>query len=252
MDSKDREFETLLREESEPREPRPLPESLPSPCPRRRTGFKTITMIAAIAAAALLAVLIPARFLRSAPAVLQDAESSHEIHYGDVVRPSGDASALLAMVDGSLVEMRPESELSLERADDAGGIRILLNRGDVIVNAPGSRRANLYVRTRHMTASVDGTMCLVRVEDRGSRVVAIGGEVLVRHSSTEENVRPGEQLSTNPLMELLSAGEEISWSRNSKAYAALLQQAAVPPVPTPPKHGVVPPPRGPLVNGERR
>jgi ferric-dicitrate binding protein FerR (iron transport regulator) len=130
--------------------------------------------------------------------------------------------------------MRSHSELSLEPADDAGGIRILLNRGDIIVNAPGARRANLYVRTKYMTASVDGTMCLVKVEDHGSHVVVIGGAVLLRHSSTEKNLHPGEQLSTNPMMEPLSVGKEISWSRNSKGYAALLQQAAVPPLPASP------------------
>jgi ferric-dicitrate binding protein FerR (iron transport regulator) len=128
--------------------------------------------VAAIAAGIAIAVLLPMK-TESAPAVLEDAVGSREIQYGEIVRPRGDTSAMLSMIGGPRVEMRSESELKLERAGD-GSVRILLNKGDVIVDASGQYRGNLYVQTKDMTASVSGAVSLVNTEEQGSRVAARG------------------------------------------------------------------------------
>jgi uncharacterized protein (TIGR03435 family) len=192
---------------------------------RRRSQWP---LVAAVAAAVVMAILLPSRILQSAPAVLSDAEGSRNIQYDEIVRPRGSTSAMLAMADGSQVEMRSQSVLSLERTDD--GIRIFLNTGGVIVNAAGQHSGNLYVQTKDMTASVIGTVSLVNAEEQGSRVAAIGGEVRVQQGATEKKLRPGEQTSTNPLMAGLPVKEELSWSRHAEAHLALLQQASVPAV----------------------
>src|SRR5205823_5070571 len=54
----------------------------------------------------------------------------------------------------------------------------------------------------------------------------------VQQAGTEKKLRPGEQVSTNPTMPTVPVIEELSWSQDAAAHAALLQQAAamLPPV----------------------
>jgi uncharacterized protein (TIGR03435 family) len=198
-------------------------EAMPEPRSVRRTRWPEM---AVAAAAIVMAILLPTRILQSAPAVLSDAEGSRKIQFDEIVRPRGTTSAMLALADGSHVEMRSQSEFSLARTVD--GVRILLNNGGLIVDAAGQHGGNLYVQTRDMTASVIGTVSLVNAEEEGSRVVAIGGEVRVQQGSTEKKLQPGEQTTTSPLMFGLPVKEELSWSRNAEAHLALLQQAVAP------------------------
>jgi uncharacterized protein (TIGR03435 family) len=198
-------------------------EAIPEPHSVRRTRWPEM----AVAAAAIaMAILLPSRILQSAPAVLSDAEGSRKIQFDEIVRPRGTTSAMLALADGSHVEMRSQSEFSLARTVD--GVRILLNNGGLIVDAAGQHGGNLYVQTKDMTASVIGTVSLVNAEEQGSRVAAIGGEVRVQQGSTEKKLRPGEQTASSPLMQGLPVKEELSWSRNAEAHLALLQQAVAP------------------------
>jgi uncharacterized protein (TIGR03435 family) len=84
--------------------------------------------VATIAAAVTLAIFIPARALRSAPAILEEATGSRNVEYGEVVR-----GGTLRFPDGSRVQVHPESAVSLERAD--GGVRLSLHKGQVAVLA---------------------------------------------------------------------------------------------------------------------
>jgi uncharacterized protein (TIGR03435 family) len=141
-----------------------------------------------------------------------------------VVHSNGGAGAVLALGDGSRVEMRSQSELSLERADD--GMRIRLRTGSIIVNAAKQPRGHLYVQTTDMTVSVVGTIFLVNAETDGSRVAVIEGEVRVREAKTETKLRPGEQVSSSSKLKARPVTEEIAWSRQKDAHLALLQQSA--------------------------
>jgi uncharacterized protein (TIGR03435 family) len=134
---------------------------------------------------------------------------------------------MLKLADGSHIEMRAQSRLSLERAGD--GVRIRLNDGDVIVNASKQHNGHLYVQTKDLTVSVAGTVFLVKSEAKGSRVAVIEGEVRVQQGTSEENLRPGEQVNTNPLVESQLLSQEILWSKNAEAHMALLLQAPVVP-----------------------
>ena len=95
--------------------------------------------LAAVAAAIVIAVLIPAAMLHNpawqqrAPAVRGPEDIARKIQYGETVRSNDAAGTVLALPDGSRIEMRSQSELGLERADD--GVRIRLNQGSVIVTA---------------------------------------------------------------------------------------------------------------------
>ena len=140
---------------------------------------------------------------------------------------------VIALADGSRLEMRPRTEVRLEAADD--GTRIRLNRGSVIVTAAKRRTGHLYVQTRDVTVSVVGTVFLVNAEDAGSRVAVIQGEVrVVEQRGTSRSLRPGEQVATSPLMEPHFVSEQISWSRHAEEHLALLQQATIAPGPAVP------------------
>ena len=143
------------------------------------------------------------------------------------VRSNGiSAGAVLALSDGSRIEMRSHTELSIERADD--GMRIRLQRGGIIVNAAKQRTGHLYVHTKDVTVSVVGTVFLVNADERGSRVAVIEGEVRVQEGGTEKTLLPGEQVATNAQLPS-PVRESIAWSRNAAALTALLQQVEVVP-----------------------
>jgi hypothetical protein len=142
----------------------------------------------------------------------------------DVVRAGG-GSAVIRLADGSLVEMRSETELSLDRADD--GTQVRLQKGDIIVNAARQGRGHLYVQTKDVTVSVVGTVFLVNAEAGGSRVAVIEGEVRVQHDGKEQRLQRGEQAATTTVMPPQFVQEEIAWSRNAEAHVALLEQREV-------------------------
>jgi uncharacterized protein (TIGR03435 family) len=158
----------------------------------------------------------------------QTAHLGDRIEAGEILRTDR-LGAGIKLADGSRVELRAHSELSLERADD--GVRIHLLKGGVIINAARQRYGHLYVHTKDVTVSVVGTVFLVNAEEEGSRVAVIEGEVRVQHGATEKRLLPGEQLSTSPAMERLRVAEEVSWSQRAPEHIALLQQAPVPAAP---------------------
>ena len=146
------------------------------------------------------------------------------VRQGSTIQSSGNG-AVLALTDGTRIEIRSHSELSLERATD--GVRIRLNSGGIIVNAAKQRTGRLYVQTKDMTVSVAGTVFMVNADDVGSRVAVIEGEVRVQQGVTDKKLLPGDQVATSPAMAPASITEEIAWSRNAERHRALLQKSAV-------------------------
>lgn len=153
---------------------------------------------------------------------LDHIAAGESLNAGQVLHTNTGASLKLA--DGSGVEMRAQSELVLERADD--GLRIRLNRGGVIVNAAKQGRGHLYVQTRDFNVSVVGTVFLVNAEETGSRVAVIEGEVRVQQGATTKKLQPGDDVATNPIMGG-PVRDALSWSRNAESHLALLQQTTV-------------------------
>jgi uncharacterized protein (TIGR03435 family) len=146
-----------------------------------------------------------------------------DVRQGAMLRSNDGRSAMIALSDGSRVEMRSNSELAVERAND--GIRIRLTSGGIIVNAAKQRTGHLYVQTKDMTVSVVGTVFLVNADTEGSRVSVIEGEVRVRQGSSEQTLQTGGQIATNPRMPPPPVIEEIAWSRNLQAHSHLLEQS---------------------------
>ena len=216
---------------------------LPAHLPRRTASKSTGRVTLAVLAAAAVFVLAATPLIREwtltdpARAVVDSADGSvyrtasgkltkipvgGSIHTGETIRTNGDAGAVLALADGSRVEMRTQSELSLERADD--GIRIRLRSGSIIVNAAKQRTGHLYVQTKDMSVSVVGTIFLVNVEKEGSSVAVIEGEVRVRETqgASETKLRPGQQVASSPALVTRPVKEEIAWSRNAATHISIL------------------------------
>lgn len=181
------------------------------------------TAVSLAAAAALIAIVATVSLQRGDwLATVEAADGSkYRLKPNEVMRASGAAGAMLTLVDGSSVEVRTASELSLERGADGLGIR--LRGGDIIVNASAQRNGHLYVHTRHVTVAVDGTVFLVNAGSDGSRVAVLEGEVRVREGAVETRLRPGEEVATSPTIAWRPVTEEITWSRNARAHLAILE-----------------------------
>jgi uncharacterized protein (TIGR03435 family) len=157
----------------------------------------------------------------------QPLHVKEKIHIGETIHANGGSGGAISLSDGSRVEMRSESELSLEQASD--GVRIDLKSGSVIVSAAMQRPGrHLYVQTKDVTVSVVGTVFLVNAEESGSRVAVIEGEVRVQQDGTETKLLPGQQLTvaTYPAVPSPSIAEEIHWSGQAQSHMAMLQLRA--------------------------
>ena len=137
------------------------------------------------------------------------------------LRTGNDSGAVLELADGSRIEMGARAEVSLDRADD--GVKIKLDRGNIIVTAAKQRDGHLYVETKDCTISVVGTVFSVNSGAKGSRVSVIEGEVHVQHSDAKQALFPGQQMSTNPVMGQIPVQQEIAWSRDAEVLKQMLE-----------------------------
>ena len=141
-----------------------------------------------------------------------------------VLNPSDATGVMLMLKDGSRVETRSRSELSLEHASDGIGIR--LRTGGLVVAGAQQPRGHLYVHTKDMTVAVTGTMFVVNA-DSGSRVTVIEGEAQVREGAVEKSVKRGDCVSTSPSLATRPVRDEFSWSPHADAiYAAFTKGMA--------------------------
>jgi uncharacterized protein (TIGR03435 family) len=176
--------------------------------------------LAGAAAAALIVGVVIAPWRQTDwLATVEAADGSrYALEPNAVLRSTDAGGTMLTLKDGSRVEMRSQSELLLERAE--GGIGIRLRTGGLIVDAARQHNGHLYVYTKEMTVAVVGTMFVVNVEESGSRVTVIEGEVRVREGTIETKLRPGEQVSTSPALARRPIKEEVGWSRHADAILA--------------------------------
>ena len=147
-----------------------------------------------------------------------------EIKPGERIRTSKDAGAVVTLPDGSQIEMKERSEFSV--SENAEGITIRLERGNVIVQAAKQRSRHLYVSTNDCLVSVTGTIFSVNNGTKGSRVSVVEGEVHVDHSGEKHVLHPGQQVTTSENVEAVPVQDEIAWSRDSERYQKLLAEFA--------------------------
>lgn len=140
---------------------------------------------------------------------------------GETIRTGRDANAVVKLSDGSLVEMKERSELSVSRGFRSTTLN--LTRGNVIVDA-APQSGNLYVQTADSMTSVTGTIFSVNNGIKGTRVAVIKGEVNLNHGGQSKVLKPGEQATTQATLETVPITQEIAWSRDAQKYDELLAQ----------------------------
>ncbi len=136
------------------------------------------------------------------------------------VRTAKGSGAVVVLRDGSRIELRERSAMSLNVKDD--GTAVELSRGSVIVEAAKQRKGHLYVSTPDCLVSVVGTVFSVNHGTKGSRVAVLEGEVHVKAGQKETVLRPGDQNATHPSVEPVPLADEVSWSRHAERYTAFL------------------------------
>ena len=153
---------------------------------------------------------------RSAPVT-----AGEKLQKGDRIRTAKDGHAFVRLGDGSVIEMKDRSELSLSK--NSLGTTIHLNRGAIVVEAPKQVRQHLFVDTGdNSRVSVTGTIFSVNSGTKGSRVSVIEGEVHLNHAGSERVLRGGEQATTNAAIEKIAVKDEVAWSRKAARYAETL------------------------------
>jgi uncharacterized protein (TIGR03435 family) len=183
-----------------------------------RYAWRAGVSLAAVAVVIVVMVNGPSRRPDWLATVEAADGSRYTLEPGKMLKAADAGATLLVLKDGSRVETRSKSELSLERAQD--GIAVRLRTGGVIVDAAEQQRGHLYVHTQDMTVAVIGTMFVVNAEANGSRVTVIEGEVRVREGAVEKRLRPGEQASTNAALARRPMRDEVAWSVRADAILA--------------------------------
>jgi FecR protein len=147
--------------------------------------------------------------------------SGEKLQKGERIRTAKDAHAFVRLGDGSVIEMKDRSELSLSK--NSLGTTIHLNRGAIVVEAAKQGRQHLFVDTLDNShVSVTGTVFSVNSGTKGSRVSVIEGEVHLDHAGSERVLRGGEQATTNAAIERIPVKDEVAWSRKAARYAETL------------------------------
>jgi hypothetical protein len=146
--------------------------------------------------------------------------AGYEIRNGDEVRTAKGSTAVVRLLDGSLVEMGERSDLSVSRAWK--GTTIHLDGGQVIVQAAKQRTGRLYVATDDGLVSVKGTIFSVNRGTKGSRVAVIEGVVRTDFAGSTMDLHPGDEATSSSSVSKVPIQNEIAWSKNSAKYLALL------------------------------
>ncbi len=149
----------------------------------------------------------------------------YEIRNGEEIRTAKGSTAVVRLLDGSLVEMGERADLSVSRA--WSGTTIHLDGGQVIVQAAKQRTGRLYVATDDGLVSVKGTIFSVNHGTKGSRVAVIEGVVHVDYGDSTTDLRAGDEATSSASVSKVPIKSEIAWSRNSAKYLALLGDFAV-------------------------
>lgn len=138
------------------------------------------------------------------------------------IRTAGNSTALLRLPDGSLVEMRERSSVSV--AEAGRDLTIHLAGGNVIVEAAKRRTGRLYVAARDCRVAVTGTVFSVNSGVKGSRVSVLEGQVRVAQAGREQVLRAGDQYTSTPAVGPVPVAEEIAWSTKFEQHMALIKE----------------------------
>ncbi len=171
--------------------------------------------------ASATAASVTGRLFRIAGNGLEPIAPGDSIGVRTPIRTASDSGALLDLSDGSRIELGERTEVSIVPARD--GIRIDVERGQMIVRAAPQGDGHLYVSTDDIDVEVVGTIFSVNEGSKGARVSVLEGEVRVIQSSMTQSLFPGEQYSSSESLTEVPISEEIAWSQERAEYMALVE-----------------------------
>jgi hypothetical protein len=151
--------------------------------------------------------------------------AGYQIGNGDEIRTAKGSTAVVRLIDGSLVEMGERADVSVSRAWK--GTTIRLDGGQVIVQAAKQRTGHLFVATDDCLVSVKGTIFSVNHGIKGSRVSVIEGVVRVNYGEHTAELHSGDEQTSSSSVSKVPIQNEIAWSKNSAKYLALLGDFAI-------------------------
>jgi hypothetical protein len=208
----------------------------------------------------LIALPLVQRYVGTVEATVQAAEgplylvadsktralnAGEKIGRGDVIRTAKDGHAVVRLEDGSTIEMKDRSELSIRRT--LTGTTLHLDGGSVIIEATNKTRkrtvigklvkevrkffgaqdtGDFFVETNDSLVSVTGTTFAVNAGTKGSRVSVIEGQVNFDRNGNDKVIRAGEQATTNAAIDTIPVKDEVAWSRNATRYSQVLEGLA--------------------------
>lgn len=146
--------------------------------------------------------------------------AGYKLGDGDEFRTGKDSRAEVVLSDGSKVEMDERSELSISRG--WRGTTIHLDGGHIIVEAAHRPTNGLYVATDDCLVASKGTVFVVNHGTKGSRVSVLEGAVHVAYGKHNQELAAGGQVSSSGDISRVPIQDELSWSKHSAKYLALL------------------------------
>ncbi len=149
-------------------------------------------------------------------------ENGQRVMAGKDLRTAKDSGAVLALRDGSIVELGARAEVTIQ--ETRSGRTIDLHRGNIIVQAATQKDGFLKVKTADCLVQVKGTVFSVNRGLKGSRVSVIEGVVSVESRGRRRELTAGQQMSTRKSLTSVPVEKEIAWSRNLDEHIALLHQ----------------------------
>jgi hypothetical protein len=210
----------------------------------RSLGWRPAIGAAAVAAAVVVAFALSNGLLPGQHAVRAEVQAvdgalyavngedvhlipaGYQIKNSEEIRSAKLSTAVVRLLDGSLVEMGPRADLSVSRQWRSTTIH--LQGGQIIVQAAKQHAGGrLYVATDDGLVSVKGTIFSVNRGIKGSRVAVIEGVVHVDFEDANADLTAGEQATSSAAVSKVPVQNEIAWSRNSAKYLALLGDFAV-------------------------
>lgn len=141
-----------------------------------------------------------------------------------LLRTAPGARAIVRLADGSRVELRDRTELTVKRRRD--GATISLSGGGIIVEAAKQGSGHLDVRTDDALVSVKGTIFTVNHGVSGSRVGVLEGAVEVNAGGEDRLLRPGDRASSRVDARPVPLREDLAWSADAAKYDTLLHELA--------------------------